>query len=304
VLDQTERLRAAFAAWNITIDWTDHKTRPHQQGVFCGTHYDMPNRRCRLAPSNRTKSIAACDILLSGTASWAQARAAIGRLWHAATILKFEWHTAYYLLKWYRRRCNAQCPPDAPAAVWPTAYDAVRSLRRLISANPWLPHHPPPAHPQLVLVTDASKRGAGAILFDVDTGSFTTWHRAWTTIEAQSPIHILEALAVSDAATYWAERLRGAHVTVRIDNTSVLAAARKKYAKDFYLNGAVGTVCDALRHAASFDVQFVRSVDNPSDELSRQKPLNDDKSSAFLRSVLVQRTTRAGCGVGPSLTST
>jgi hypothetical protein len=251
----------------MTIKFND----PSPTGIFCGIQYDCTRNTVALSRHMQAKALAAADILTKSSLSWAAARAAYGRVYYAAAVLHFAWHRAYHLLKWHRRR-SASRTSRQQADLWPSAQRELHSIRSIILLNKPITVMKKD-HPQWMLVTDAAKKGCGAVLMDTAGPTVKTWARDWTVEESVRPIHERELLATVEALRVFAAHVTDCTVRIFIDNTGGLCAARSRRAVSFELNAIVGQFEAAAACCRSTTLEYIKSEENIADPLSRGAPL-------------------------------
>lgn len=129
--------------------------------------------------------------------------------------------------------------------------------------------------PSITLCTDASLLGWGAHLLP----EFRALHGQWTLQEQSLHINVLEMLAVEKALTAWLQDLRGCHVLVMTDNTTVCAYLRNQ--GGLHSRILCQTAVRLLRMCHANDLQLsVRHIPGRlnviADSLSRRQPLSTE----------------------------
>jgi hypothetical protein len=115
-----------------------------------------------------------------------------------------------------------------------------------------------------ILFTDATPSGFGAVLLLPD-GSIHTIGRSFNH-QSFSSINELELRAVRYSLRHFDHLLQGRRVFLGVDNTSALHAMRVGSSHSYHLAREMNRLRTS---AASIFVSYIRSADNPADELSR-----------------------------------
>ncbi|XP_043201820.1 uncharacterized protein K02A2.6-like [Amphibalanus amphitrite] len=112
---------------------------------------------------------------------------------------------------------------DVPFEWGPAAEHAFNSVKSLISSSPVMM----PFSPALdtIVTTDASDRGAGAVLTQIQADGqerpVAYWSRSFTDAEAKYSVSEKEALSAVNAIEHWRIYLWGRHFTLRTDHSAL-----------------------------------------------------------------------------------
>ena len=240
----------------------------HTRGPFLGVNYDYQRKLSSLTDRTVTK-LAEARKTMSAEPSMEDLFSAFGILFFASQVLAYSLKDEYHAFKYYRRRAAQHAKGehfgrDDPAAVWPSVRQGIDEWFKRLLKN--VPARRTDRNNTATLFTDASLTGAGAVLFTAD-GRVITFAAVWNAKERTRRIEELEARAVTLAARHFHEELRGRHVDLWVDNTSVIGAMKKGYSKSYYLNRHVAVALRAIgRH---FTVRYVPSKYNFADGPSR-----------------------------------
>ena len=113
------------------------------------------------------------------------------------------------------------------------------------------------------VITDASYWGYGGIVYSLDA-TFRWYSGAW--LDNKHDIQDLEIMAVRHTLTQGVPE--GATVRLIVDNTSVLYAIRNRRSRRYMVNQELSRTLPKW-HVQT--VTYIRSEDNPADDLSRNK---------------------------------
>jgi hypothetical protein len=186
------------------------------------------------------------------------------------------------------RRKSALCAkgmllPDDPVLVWPSIREEWRHWLTELETNPWTHHPPSHGHADtLVLVTDASTIGWGAVLIN-DTES-TIYEAAgrWKSHVLPSEITKFEIEAVDRAVTALKCHMTSAgSLLILVDNTGCKGALAKGSSASRVINDAVRRALDTLSGNMEVRIAYIATSENPADEPSRGKPLNEEKLASL-----------------------
>jgi hypothetical protein len=266
-----ESAKAVGAVWKLE-DSQDAVTSYD----FLAGHWDHENKTIRLSD----KSLAKLPTTINDTMSFRDAEVLVGRLVHAAGMLRLPLFRYYAAMKWFRRRANSvNCgrsyldeqlivPPSARCALqeWLTRARVTTYVPVVRSEQKW------PA----VLISDASLVGWGAILITPGQQVHVVGGR-WQHQYESHQINYLEAAAVRNALVMLFDTLSEgsfAELQIVVDNTSVQGALARgsspsQTMADILLE--VATMLEVLSIPVS--VEYIASKMNPADPISRgQRP--------------------------------
>jgi hypothetical protein len=161
---------------------------------------------------------------------------------------------------------------DCPANIWPCIRSSLEQWTQLCVDNRRVPVHAIPQPVDLVLFTDASEWGWGAVL--CQGSQIRTAAGAWSNLEASRHINELETDAVGRAIRAFSPHLMGHGVRLMLDNTSAIAVLRKGHSPSYFLTSRFLEVHQLLRclHVEFATLQYVPSASNLADALSRGRP--------------------------------
>lgn len=242
--------------------------------TFLGVVYDHNNCSVALAPKFVRKCAAAP---LPSHSSVADLEVFISRAFFAAAVLDIPMIHYYFLLKLIRRRLSALnrglVRLEESAALSPTATRLACDLRQRIVVNSARVLTRVLDTPAMVLATDASMSGWGAVLLP-PSGPPLVVPGAWR----QPPRFIMQAEARAVHLAYLALEPHIANPTVHVyeDNTSVGYSLRKRLTKSTALAvelQAIDRVERKMRIRATYT--YVPSAKNPADAPSRGRPLSE-----------------------------
>ena len=113
------------------------------------------------------------------------------------------------------------------------ADDAFSQIKRLISARPVMQPYNPDL--QTILTSDASDRGAGAVLTQLQPGGgerpVAYWSRSFSDAESRYSVSEKEALSAVNAVEHWRVYLWGRSFTLRTDHSALTTLLTPKSAK-------------------------------------------------------------------------
>ena len=151
------------------------KTEPcnqlHEKGTFLGAQTDYSSAAIRVSKQTIETLRREAGTLDNPQASVEDFQVLFGLTLFAARVLRVPMAQFYPVVKFIRRRLSTTPPKAAPttlAHLWPSIKPEWNHLISQLLDNPWT-RHVAPQHHELVLITDASITGWGAILFDEDT---------------------------------------------------------------------------------------------------------------------------------------
>lgn len=233
--------------------------------VFCGVQF-RPGT-VAVAEKTRAKIAAAVPLIESGSITIADLESLFGRLWFAASILGISARDFWWAIKVARRRLaavnNDPSLLDSRANLSPASRAQLLEWARRAAGN--TPRAPPrrnaPApSARLTLFTDATPEGWGAVLIDDATQSVVIAGGNFG--QRADNINAAETRAVACALEAFKARVpRGAHLHLRIDNTSAAAAVVKGRTDSGAINTELQRVFDRLT-AVTVTVEYIRSEDN------------------------------------------
>jgi hypothetical protein len=261
---------AACETLHITLN-KEPSNHPSTRIPFCGQILDLVAKTASLGP----KSIAKLNEL----STWSQQidpttpitmetfAATIGVLLFATRVLRVRPGNFYYLLKCYRRRCASCSDQRDSTTLWLCAITDLRRWIKLLLGTTAVNVPKSDSSTSWVLISDASKSGCGALLFD-PVGNVLVYQHRWTGKHARMHINEQEAIAVSLAAEHFAPVVGNAPAILFVDNSSVSSSVTNGMSRNFFIN----IVTQAPINFTA--VTLLKSKDNPADPISRFRPLD------------------------------
>ena len=178
----------------------------------------------------------------------------------------------YPVVKFMRRRLSATPYPMTSftlARLWPSVKPEWKHLITTLLTNPWTRHVPAKQH-ELVMVTDASTKGWGAVIFDEGSGEVSEAKGYWNAQHQCSEINELEMTALAMALDAFEDRITHERpLLILMDNSSSVHALSRGAAHAYRLNREAMAVLQRLPSTASVKVGYVESEKNPADAASR-----------------------------------
>jgi hypothetical protein len=252
-------------------------TPPVRRYDFVGVCFDHLSRSVVCGEKTLGK-LSSEELWAAGETSFDALRRTTGRLLFAAACNRTPLASFYFLVKKLRRLISGfnrgAVQPNSLVGMSGGFRAQLRDLFR--RARQPLAIRASSSAERAVLFSDASLSGWGGVLMS-PTGELSVVGERWTPEEAARDISVLELDAVRRALLAFSVPLScvGA-LSLRVDNTSVLAALRRGGARAEALNAAVLGVADDLRLQPKIvDVDYVRSAENPADFPSRGLELPD-----------------------------
>jgi len=235
--------------------------------VFLGIEYNHREGWFRISDKTLAKLCESMDKVL-GTGSSPSFRDVLrlfSQLQWCSIALKIHLCQFYFIYKYLRRRGKQLKYIDEPANIWPSIIPTLHRWCALCRTTRTSPRAPPTL-PSAWLFTDACLTGWGAVLFYaghriIVSGAF----------KHHEEIHILEARALVYALALTSSMLQQFNISVlhiRIDNTSVIGAAKNTRSRNFTLNKLIWQFLVASQ-GWHIDIGYVRSKDNYADGPSR-----------------------------------
>jgi hypothetical protein len=198
---------------------------------------------------------------------------AIGLLVYASSLLGVDLADFYPAFKCYRRRLAAagkqQVSPQDKARIWTSVKSNLDQwFQRVATNTPVVPSDDDV--PRVVLFTDASNMGYGAVLISED-GTVKYFGKHWSAAVHTSSTQA-EVTAVERALTHFKRDIEGRALTLVVDNTSTVFGMRRGHSVNFHVNNRLKFALRALPASVDRDllrVVFISTMLNPADEGSR-----------------------------------
>ncbi len=246
--------------------------------VFLGTIFDHAAKQVSVGPKAAKKLQH-----LPTDATVGDVEAMVGRLMHASAILALNPARWYWLLKMVRRKLSqlnrGLCDRRSAANLPPIALHDLREWTELAKNN--VPRQMFPKKKtsgRMVLFTDSSADGWGAVLIDTRTAAAQVAGGRWmhTARHNISPAEVRAVtLGIQAFATQLQQKLRGGKLLVLVDNTSAVASITKGRSTSEAMNAEVRRMTDLL-HIVDLEVsvQWVPTAYNLADGPSRAKAID------------------------------
>ena len=206
--------------------------------------------------------------------------ATVGVLLFASRVLSVHLSHHYWPLRIWRETMGSthwdEWASDLPPIPTATAREFITWARRVLEAKP-APLTNPPSAPGLALFVDASASGWGMVAVR-DGGTLCAGHR-WP-----DPI---DSSVVAEPLATWAAICRAVKpgdksITIFTDHLPLVYAGNRGYAKCFTYNTLLQRI-QSVFPALSFRFEHIAGINNPSDEPSRGKKVDQTKLQTALR---------------------
>jgi hypothetical protein len=245
--------------------------------VFVGGEWDHAQKTIRCSAKFRKKLYA----IAPTTLNFVDSEKIVGRLVHAAGMLRLFLGDYYVVMKWYRRRCNAvRKDPTRMADQIPLPPCVRARLQTWLDDARKTVHVPDGGYGKktAILFTDASLKGWGAILV-LANGEVFVAGGSWSEKHTAPEINVLEARAVRNALQDFEALFRDKKeeidaLRIVIDNTSVKSSAVAGRAKEEELNNQVMHVLHLLKRTGlPTTFEYIPTDWNVADDVSRGRPV-------------------------------
>jgi hypothetical protein len=193
---------------------------------------------------------------------------------YSSWVLDIPAYPWYYVYKYMRRRMRLVAfgiiSRESRAEVWASIIVLWKNwLTTILQHQGRTKRHTENA-PPLIVITDASKKGYGGVVFGLGGRyNLSSTSGTWTEEEGRRPIHELEQLALLRTCEHLVPLGREIHAVV--DNTTVCQCTLRRRSNNYWLNKGVGILLSNWRVASA---SYITSEKNPADSLSRGLPLN------------------------------
>lgn len=249
------------------------ENNPHQIGVWCGMGYNLKEGTAFIPEKIHSKLVQDGSDIFDETLTLRRFLGVMGHLFHAGVIVKLNWAKYFHILKFYRRKMSAfskgtitlESPIKMWSILWKDWYELYSEVWKFSFFQVGVSHER--ENSSVTLYTDASDSGWGAVL--LYDGIILETGERWDAVERKRHISEKEMVAVEKAATAFRDVLKGKHINLLIDNTTVIGVLRRGYSAHFHLNKHVAAVLQRL-HATSYDIEYVSSALNMADGASRR----------------------------------
>ena len=233
--------------------------------VFLGVEYSLPDGTRRL-PEKALKKLALLRDAINGPLTLGQFAAAMGLLLWAGTVLNARWPAFFHLLR--RHAAEAATTtwlPATPVPLSPLERTELQALWRFCAANVPVPTlSPPPPPSDMVVVTDASGEGWGALFGrpgEAATVAAGRWPQALPSSVTAEPEGVWEGIR---AALRHTPNPR--HITVLTDHEPLVWAARAGRARTWAYNALLTRLASL---PCPVTLRFLPGSCNPADAPSR-----------------------------------
>jgi hypothetical protein len=264
-------------ARRFRVSLKEHGSAPVRAYTFVGVEFDHVRRSVVCAAKTLAKL--SLDDVCAGAATFDNLRRFAGRLFHAAACNRTPLAESYFLVKKLRRLISGfnrgVVHENSLVELSPGFRRQAQELVGRVCV-PLVIRETRGAIPA-ILFTDASLAGWGGVLF-LPRGDMLVVGDRWGEAHAGADISVLELEAVRLSLDSFAVPLENVGaLSVRVDNSSALAAMVRGGARAEALNTAVRQLAAQLRLLPCIvDVAYVRSAENPADFPSRGKAVPRD----------------------------
>jgi len=248
------------------------------EGDFLGVHFDYVNKTVKVTQKTVAKLQALREVFVSGKPTYRNFLALFGLLFFSQQVMRLTPASHYYALKLYSETARSlqenpgllespfKCVPSRMKEVLSWVDSAIANEAVVVNRKR------DPGEARYVLVTDASKRGWGAVLLDQITGQVFIRHGRWDvrwTGRGTSSWTESEAIARALHAFFGAEGPRDT-IDILSDSTPAVGAFTRGYSLKYSVNNSVNKVQQEFPKldAAFWHIDGCDNVD--ADALSRR----------------------------------
>ncbi len=253
----------------------------HQNGKFLGMCCNYETGEVHLTPESIEKLHSRAEAAKGAAATVQDLFSLFGSLSFCGRVLRVPPAAHYTTYKYIRRLASkyvaGSVTLDSPAELWKCARADIDLWLKELEANKPVRHVDPLSAEDepLVMISDASTEGWGAIMCDERTGE--VWQAAghWGQKEDCSDINTLEMIAVRLGLKAFSKILTRDStrpLIILVDNTSTMAVLRKGTAREFSFNEATLSTLRCLAGDRQVSVGWISSTNNFADPLSRGEP--------------------------------
>ena len=239
---------------------------------FLGVNYNHDTKQYNLSD----RFISNLPQTFPGRIPFYQLESGVARLVYASSVLKIYLPQFYRCIKYTRRqisRINKGIINDNTLLdLSPCVLDQLNRWLAKIRTNELKRYEPVPNGQPAVLYTDASLKGWGAVLI-LPTGPVHATGAPWN---APMEINAGETLAVQHALTAFEDRwTQFRKIQLRVDNTSVEAALRKRWSDSQQLSATLERILPyAEGRGLHITPSYVNTKENMADSYSREFSAN------------------------------
>lgn len=281
--EAAERFVKNCARCNATLN-EEAVNQRHDLGTFVGAEHDYSQAKVRLSEKTVDKIREAKAYLSDPAATIEDFRELFGLLFYASRVLRIGLAEFYAPIKFLRRRMHevakGRMSEESRAELWPSVRSDLERWIEATEQNEWTRHLPHQERNDLVIVTDASLRGWGAVMYDEATSKVAAAGESWPTTYTSNQINELEAAAVRKAVVAFAERIKAANpkqILLLLDNTATVFSLRKGSSQSWALNQEVKKALTAMPEDVAVKVAYIHTKENEkfADPISRGKGVSE-----------------------------
>jgi len=282
------------AVLNVTLK---NPPSPSKNYVFLGANFNHQQNIISIGPKlRRTIPMRLEDSKITGK----DLNSLVGRLIHAAGMLRLPLASYAFALKWCARKFNQMnngtLPHYQTIVIPPSILNSLNIWCTAAHSNKYI-YEPPSPDSRCICFVDASLKGWGATLITPDSQVFHTGG-AWKNEDIHKDnstgiINILEAKAFRNSVASFIEIIiKYRNIEFRIDNTSVENGVRRGTAHSLELNQVLRAPLELLTaFDVSMTVLYVKSAENLADAKSRL-----ETAPNVTREMAKELYTRKGAG--------
>lgn len=242
--------------------------------TFLGIEYAHQFHSIRLSEKTLQK-VRSLDISTEGISTLRQYMGTYGLLAFCSLVHRQCRAQYYFATKFLRRSAaklarqtlGAPADYDMPVTPWNIALNEMRKWKENVLVTNWqIIKTTPATRERVVIYTDASDTGYGAVLF-AQTGEVAIIADKFPPEHTCENINVKETIAVYHALTKFDTACTA--ITLKIDNTSALGALKRTASPSFALNFWVGEVLHLQAWERVLHASYVASSANKADVPSR-----------------------------------
>lgn len=221
-LRHTKMVMDHLTGLGLTINGEKSNLVPSQSTQFLGIILDSPSMKAKLSQERVASMLKMISLFkLRRLVTALECQRLIGLMAAAAHVVPLGLLHMRPIQRWYLR--HQLCPKrdrnrrlSVTASCWKSIQWWCRTLRNMTGVSLGMVHH------RVTLTTDASLTGWGGVL--EQQGVHGVWSPPWATAH----INVLELKAANLALQHFLPILRGKHVLLRTDNTTVVAQVNRQ----------------------------------------------------------------------------
>jgi hypothetical protein len=312
--DDVDELRLAALEFKrrctfVGATLNEHSVEPTQY-EYLGVRYDHRSGTRQLAAKSTRKLKTAVGLLKTGGLCRRQVAAIFGILFFAADVCKDPSTSPalfFESLRYFRREISTDgCDWEAPVQIPMPIQDELAVWLKRLGDNPWVSATSEDVHEDydLLVVTDASDEGWGAMSISPVTGAVQTASGSWSTAERERWLlarsTVSEPLGILHGLLRFVTPATCRRVLLLVDHQGVIFAVRMGHGRSEAYNHLVAAVARLLPGVA-VDAAYIPGKENPVDGLSRGLELGmlgDEVTRAMLARAEVRHAERRARGIG------